>query len=219
MAKKMIERHIAVFGESGSGKTVLLSSFYGPTQEKGFAEKNGFNVVSESRGQANSLFQNYVGMRDDRELPEATRFASTAYSFMLKMAPNSAGGSPAASHDTMRMVWHDYPGEWFGKDLSGEEANRRVDGFRSLLTSDVAILLVDAQRLIENKGQEHAYLKSLFFTYREGFAALRDDILTDGAPLTRFPRIWMIALSKADLLPDLDVHGFKTSSSARPAWM
>jgi len=26
------EQHVAVFGEAGSGKTVLLSSFFGPTQ-------------------------------------------------------------------------------------------------------------------------------------------------------------------------------------------
>ena len=38
---------------------------------------------------------------------------------------------------------------------------------------------------------------------------LRDDLLNDGRPLVTFPRIWVIALSKADLLPDLDVHGFK----------
>jgi hypothetical protein len=38
---------------------------------------------------------------------------------------------------------------------------------------------------------------------------LRDDLLEDGKPLVTFPRIWVIALSKADLLPDLDVHGFK----------
>ncbi|BDZ40463.1 TRAFAC clade GTPase domain-containing protein [Microbacterium suwonense] len=208
--KNMVDQHIAVFGESGSGKTVLLSSFYGPTQEKGFAERNRFNVVAESQTQAVSLYQNYVGMRDSRILPEPTQFRSTAYSFLLKMAVRTPGAQKnKPSHDMMRVVWHDYPGEWFEKDVSGEEADRRVEGFRELLGSDVAILLVDAQRLIDNAGQEHAYLKSLFFNYRQGFEALKDSILDDGSPLTRFPRIWMIALSKADLLPDLDVHALK----------
>ncbi|MEW1962355.1 ATP/GTP-binding protein [Microbacterium sp. NPDC077644] len=209
-AKKMLEQHIAVFGESGSGKTVLLSSFYGPTQEKGFGDRNRYDVVADSREQSKAVYQNYVGMRDYRTLPESTQFASTAYSFKIQMAQGPSGGQKQqTSHDTMRVVWHDYPGEWFAKDLSGEEAKRRVAGFRSLLRSDVAILLVDAQQLIENEGQEHAYLKSLFHTYRDGIAALQDDILDDGAPLIRFPRIWMIALSKADLLPDLDVHAFR----------
>jgi hypothetical protein len=36
----------------------------------------------------------------------------------------------------------------------------------------------------------------------------KDDLLDDGRPLVEFPRIWMLALSKADLHPELDVHGF-----------
>lgn len=210
MAAKIPEQHIAVFGESGSGKTVLLSSFYGPTQERGFAEKSGFNVVAHSHTQGMALYKNYVGMRDSHELPEPTQFRSTAYSFTLKMAVNGTDQQNRhMSHDTLRLVWHDYPGEWFEKDLTGGEATRRVEGFRSLLRSDVAVLLVDAQRLIDNKGQEHAYLKSLFYKYREGIQALRDDILDDGKRLVSFPRIWIVALSKSDLLPAMDVHAFK----------
>jgi ABC-type glutathione transport system ATPase component len=34
MHPKIREQHIAVFGETGSGKTVLASSFFGPAQEK-----------------------------------------------------------------------------------------------------------------------------------------------------------------------------------------
>lgn len=30
---RVLEQHVAVFGESGSGKTVLVSSFHGATQE------------------------------------------------------------------------------------------------------------------------------------------------------------------------------------------
>jgi hypothetical protein len=38
---------------------------------------------------------------------------------------------------------------------------------------------------------------------------LKDDLLEDGKPLVEFPRIWMMALSKADLLPDMDVFKFR----------
>jgi len=34
MGIRVLEQHIAVFGERGSGKTVLLSSFYGLMREK-----------------------------------------------------------------------------------------------------------------------------------------------------------------------------------------
>ncbi|WP_406032202.1 hypothetical protein OG801_27315 [Nocardioides sp. NBC_00163] len=37
---------------------------------------------------------------------------------------------------------------------------------------------------------------------------LQDDILQDKGPLTRFPRIWIVALSKADLFPEWNVHDF-----------
>lgn len=108
------------------------------------------------------------------------------------------------------MVWHDYPGEWFEQDVSGpEEAQRRVETFRGLLGSHVALLLVDGQKLLDNAGQEERYLKSLLSNFRNSLVLLRDDLLEDGKPLVTFPRIWVIALSKADLLPDLDVHGFK----------
>ncbi len=38
---------------------------------------------------------------------------------------------------------------------------------------------------------------------------LRDNLLQDGKPLVTFPRIWLMALSKADLLPDMDVIDFR----------
>jgi hypothetical protein len=38
---------------------------------------------------------------------------------------------------------------------------------------------------------------------------LRDELLVGGDPLIKFPRIWMLALSKSDLLPGLDVMAFR----------
>jgi hypothetical protein len=116
-------------------------------------------------------------------------------------------GSP---FNAMRLVWHDYPGEWFEQNVSGpEEAQRRVDTFKSLLRSDVALLLVDAQRLLDHQGEEERYLRPLLGNFRTGLLRLKDDLLDDGKPLVEFPRIWILALSKADLLPDLNVFKFR----------
>ena len=167
--------------------------------------------MADDIGQGTRLHRNYLGMRDSARLPEPTRFSATSYSFSVKLKDGSdAKATKARPFDALRLVWHDYPGEWFEQDVSGpEEAQRRVDTFRSLLGSDVALLLVDGQRLLDNAGEEERYLKSLLANFRNGLLSLKDDLLEDGKPLVEFPRIWMMALSKADLLPDLDVFGFR----------
>lgn len=207
---RKLEQHIAVFGESGSGKTVLLSSFYGAMQEQQHRQAKVFNVVAEDIGQGTRLQRNYLGMRNHAKLPETTKFSATSYSFLVK--PKDGAQVRVARtrpFDAVRLVWHDYPGQWFEQAVSGpEEAQRRVDTFKALLCSDVAMLLVDSQRLLDNAGEEERYLKSLFSNFLNSLLSLRDDLLVDGKPLTEFPRIWIIALSKADLLPDMDVYRF-----------
>lgn len=202
------EQHIAVFGESGSGKTVLVSSFYGPTQEGSYSN-DLWNLVADDTGQGHRLLQNYLGMRDEAKAPAHTVFEATAYSFSVKLK----GGDVAARKrpfDVLRLAWHDYPGEWWEVSPTGEaEANRRVDTFRSLLRSDVAILLVDGQKLLDYKGEEERYLKSLLASFRQGILRLQDDLLGDEDRLVEFPRIWILALSKADLFPGWDVNSFR----------
>jgi hypothetical protein len=208
---RALEQHIAVFGESGSGKTVLISSFYGATQEPQYLQQSLFHVVADNIGQGARLHRNFLGMKNSARLPATTRFSGTSYSFSIKVKDGSdAKAMKSKPFDALRLVWHDYPGEWFEQDVSGpEEAQRRVDTFKSLLGSDVALLLVDAQKLIDNSGEEERYLKSLFSNFRNGLLSLKDDLLEDGKPLVEFPRIWVLGLSKADLLPDLDVFAFR----------
>jgi hypothetical protein len=210
-SNKVLEQHIAVFGESGSGKTVMLSSFYGSEQEPQNIKKGAFNVVAENAGQGTHLHQNYLGMKNSARVPDATKFAATSYRFLLKFkGETEVKPLKAKPFDSLRLVWHDYPGEWFEQDVSGpEEAQRRIEAFRALLSSHVALLLVDGQKLLENTGEEERYLKSLLSNFRNSLVLLGDDLLEDGKPLVTFPRIWVIALSKADLLPDFDVHAFK----------
>lgn len=207
---RALEQHIAVFGESGSGKTVMLSSFYGAAQEPKFLGTSPIRIVAEDSSQGNRLHKNYLGMRDEARPPQPTLFASTSYAFRGK--PKSGGGAAPAStksFDSLRLVWHDYPGEWFEQQVSGEEATRRVDAFRNLLGSDVALVLIDGQRLLDNAGHEQRYLRSVLANIRNGLISISDDLKGDGKPLVKFPRIWMVALSKADLLPDLDVFKFR----------
>jgi energy-coupling factor transporter ATP-binding protein EcfA2 len=208
---RKLEQHIAVFGESGSGKTVLLSSFYGAAQERENITKAGFNILAENPSQGTHLSQNYLGMKKSATVPDANKFSAKMYSFLVKVQSNPQGNSSNDQRfDALRLVWHDYPGEWFEHDVSGpEEAKRRVDTFRELLQSDVAFLMVDGQRLLDNAGEEERYLKSLFTNFCNGLLLLRDDLLTDGKPLVTFPRIWILALAKSDVLPEMNVDEFR----------
>src|SRR5699024_5545163 len=208
MAKnRTIDQHIAIFGESGSGKTVLVSSFYGKAQEPN--SSTHYSILADKMGQGNKLHQNYLGMRDESNVPIQTKFHASAYEFSVKIKNHGETGT-GRPFDVLRLTWHDYPGEWFEEDLSAKkEESRRVQRFRSLCRSDVAFFLVDGQRLLDYTGEEERYLKSLFTNFSNGLLALQDEILDEEKELSQFPRIWVIALSKADLLPDMDVIAFR----------
>ena len=55
---RALEQQIAVFGESGSGKTVMVSSFYGATQEPQYLQKSPFRVVADDIGEGARLHRN-----------------------------------------------------------------------------------------------------------------------------------------------------------------
>lgn len=204
MAKtRTITQKIAVFGQSGSGKTVLISSFYGPLQDPEFLKHSFYEVRSDSTQAGIMLHQNFVKMKKDNTAPVQNRFDD--HTFRFSVLPQEGN-----SEQKIELEWHDYPGEWFETDpATSDEQAERISTFQSLMTSDLAIILVDGAKLLANKGEEERYLKVLFNSYRQSFETLRNKIIGNGSKQDQFPRVWIIALSKADLWPDFTVHEFR----------
>lgn len=63
-----------------------------------------------------------------------TQFTPTSYSFVMRMkGGGNAEAAKAAPFDALRLVWHDYPGDWFTGRVNGAaESRTRGDTFRSL---------------------------------------------------------------------------------------
>ncbi|WP_025251564.1 TRAFAC clade GTPase domain-containing protein [Corynebacterium vitaeruminis] len=207
MANKSFEQQIAVFGESGSGKTVLLSSLYGSLVDAAREKQEIFSFQAADQDLGIVLRQNYLQMVRENKVPLPTAFKSTQHVFAITPTDKSLGGKRPTR--TLELTWHDYPGEWFGKDSLGEsEEKERIKTFKSLLGADVALFLIDAARLKEFPGEEE-YLNAVFNHFRNSLSNMKDRILDDGKKLEQFPRLWIIALTKADLLPEMTVGDFQ----------
>lgn len=205
MGKQKLHQHIAVFGQAGSGKTVLLSSLFGRLNEPAAIKKNGYRFLAKDTARGNDLWQKYLGMKKQAQAPMQDKFVSSPFEFRLD--PESQPLTPKTKPSRIGITWHDYPGEWFESEISSEsERKDRAATFRQLVQSDVALVLVDAQKLLEHQDDEERYLKSLFGTFRNTLLGIKSDILAKDERLKQFPRIWVIALSKADLMPELDAH-------------
>ncbi|WP_167143978.1 hypothetical protein [Canibacter zhoujuaniae] len=214
--KPIAEQHIAVFGTARSGKTTLLSAFYGITQEAGYLRDKPYTVVPSNHGEAAELKRNYTKVRDSGAFPEVTdRLGAHEHRFSVFLRNDITTGLFGRTREitptknskpfaAMQLVWHDYPGEWL-EELPTDEAERakRISTLKTMLTAQVALLLIDGQKLADHTGNEGSYLREALSTYNRALVDARDDILENGKQLLKFPRIWVIGLSKADLLPDV----------------
>ncbi|MBR4674667.1 MAG: 50S ribosome-binding GTPase [Victivallales bacterium] len=191
------EQHIAIFGESGSGKTTLLTVFYGYQQTIEFQHNAGYSLLADDTTQGQSLLNSFYNLETKPIAP--TRLTSREYSFSIR--------PEGVKKNAGKIVWHDYPGEWWTETKTAEEQEDKEKTFLSLISSDVALFLVDGTKL-KNDGDK--YLKRLFCNFRDELRRLKEyPALKNSFPLTHFPRIWLICLSKSDLWPDMTAEKFK----------
>lgn len=210
-----VDQQIALFGQSGSGKTALLCSFYGSAKDTEVAGEPVY-ALNAREDRHNTLMSMYLGMKEDSKAPPATRFNSRKTTFALKQ--RNLPLKDAAKADQVCITWHDYPGEWFEGGADSESEKRgRVKTFRNLLESDVALFLVDGQKLRDHEGEEDRYLNYLFSGFIDSLDQIKEDLLQNGDLLKQFPRLWVIGLSKADLWPDMTVNDFENLLNKKAA--
>jgi hypothetical protein len=100
---------------------------------------------------------------------------------------------------SLDVVWYDYPGGWWETAPSDEaERDARRKALELLLDSHAAILLIDSERYAR---EGITYARSLLDQFRAEIRRIVNELSALGkAP--DFPDQWLIAFSKADLLPE-----------------
>ena len=190
MSKTQEEIRIALFGPSSSGKTSLLASYYGNQQKTGFEERHGYHLTVEDTSAGNRLLSRYYKM-EEGDFPLGTdTFEEYCFGFKVH----------ELTDPSFKIVWYDYPGGWWEntpKDESEELARRET--FRNLLQSHAGILLIDGEQY-DKRGI--AYVHYIFDQFKNEIRRIKDCLASEGKPIDAFPKQWVIAISKADILPD-----------------
>lgn len=183
------EVRIALFGMKGAGKTTLLASYFGNQQRNAFEERHGYRLEAADAAQGSVLLSRYYRL-EGGDFPIGTDGFDTLR-FGLKVHD-----LPIPSLD---VVWYDYPGGWWETTPSDEsERSARREALARLLDSHAAILLVDSERYLK---EGLTYARTLFDQFRAEIRRSVNELSALGkAP--EFPEQWLIAFSKADLLPE-----------------
>lgn len=191
MANDVPEIRIALFGQSGSGKTTFLASYYGNQQHNSFEQAHGYRLRAADLADGHQLLGHYYRMEEGR-FPEGTnKFHEYRFDFMV-----SGLREPALS-----IVWYDYPGGWWEQTPKddAEKAERR-DALAKLLQSHVGILLIDGRKY---RSEGIRYVQKLFGDFRLATEIISSELaLSSVAQGSSLPTQWILAISKADLFPD-----------------
>lgn len=184
------EIRIALFGQSSSGKTTLLASYYGNQQSNGFEAEHGYRLAVEETSKGNRLLSRYYKM-ENGEFPLGTEtFEEYHFNFMVHKL----------HEPSFKIVWYDYPGGWWENTPKDEEEKRvRKKAFMDLLQCHVGVLLVDGEQF-NKKGT--SYVNCLLDQFKNEIRNIKDSLASDGNPVTDFPKQFIIAISKADTLSE-----------------
>lgn len=181
------EIRIALFGQSGSGKTTFLASYFGNQQRHSFEKEKGYALEAQDISTGSKLISEYYKM-EEGSFPVGTESFSECR-FNLKISGINKPG--------LQVVWYDYPGGWWERTpLDESEAQEREQSLKKIISSHVGIIMIDASKYLRNK---MPYIRALFDSFKNEIKRLKDNIPSDEE--MKLPSQWMIVISKSDMLP------------------
>lgn len=214
---------VAFLGERGSGKTTLLTRYNNFALS--LANQQYLYKVSASDNEEAKALLLRQGQMKQGNFPDPTT-QHRRYHFHIR----TSSTAPLLA----QLIWYDYPGGWWNS--SGlEDEKVRAELFRTFLNVDVGILLLDATQLILSHSTGLSQLFGSILrvarrieTYKINgitisanyvrqtlsiFANELSKLTIDNGVDTRspFPSVWIIALSKSDIIEEMIQHNIFTA--------
>jgi hypothetical protein len=183
------EVRVALFGMKGAGKTTLLASYFGNQQRNAFEERHGYRLEAADAAQGSVLLSRYYRLEGGHFPIGTDGFDTLRFGLKVHELPTPS----------LDVVWYDYPGGWW-ETAPGDEAERdaRRRALERLLDSHAALLLIDSERYL---AEGLTYVRTLLDQFRAEIRRIVNELSALGKP-PDFPTQWLIAFSKADLLPE-----------------
>ena len=180
---------LAVFGQSGAGKTVFFASYYGSQHSQIFETTSGYHLEAQSKTQGNTLLGRYNRLSAGK-FPDATDVL-TKYAFDIKIGQLPSPG--------MTISWLDYPGGWWERvPTTSVEKNERDSAVKELLSSHAILLFLDGEKLRDNQS---LYLQRILHDYSIMIKDIKKRLSGGRDFVESIPHTVILAVTKADLLP------------------
>ncbi|PTQ89053.1 TRAFAC clade GTPase domain-containing protein [Agitococcus lubricus] len=181
---------VAFLGGRGSGKTTLLASYLGHMASSRWQKEHQYYLGTPDSADSKRLNALYQGLCEGF-FPEATIKRASAYRFHMHV--QDCAGVP------LEIQWLDYPGEWWEREpADAKERKQRDECLKRMVTSQVCFLVIDGAEL--NKHGEKYLRAHLAHMTNEIANLLRQTAGRKKRNQQLRDMVWVMALSKADLL-------------------